>query len=109
MGVYPLSQDQPGQRQFDCEAYSRNAIFPPGITAAMIAADPDVARPQWVVPERFWEDLEKMLAANPKVGKHDAAMADQARTIIALRKSFIQPTFQPAEQNREHGGALAVH
>ena len=53
----------------------------------MIAADPDVARPQWVVPERFWEELEKMLAANPTIGEHDAAMADRARTLIALRKS----------------------
>jgi hypothetical protein len=53
----------------------------------MIAADPDVARPQWVVPERFWEDLDKMLAANPGVGENDAAMADQARSLIALRAS----------------------
>jgi hypothetical protein len=53
----------------------------------MIAADPDVARPQWVVPERFWEDLEKMLAVNSRVGENDAAMADQARTLIALRNS----------------------
>jgi hypothetical protein len=87
MGVYPLSQNQPGQRQFDCEAYSRNAVFPPGVTAEMIAADPDVARPQWVVPERFWDDLEKMLAANPKVGVGDAAMAENARSLVALRKS----------------------
>jgi hypothetical protein len=87
MGVYPLSDNQPGQRKFDCEAYSRNAVFPPGVTADMIAANPDVARPQWVVPTRFWEDLEKMLAANPKVGANDAAMAEQARSLIALRKS----------------------
>jgi hypothetical protein len=53
----------------------------------MIAADPDVARPQWVVPERFWEDLEKMLAVNPKVGADDAAMAEQAHALIALRNS----------------------
>jgi hypothetical protein len=87
MGVYPLSQNQPGQRKFDCEAYSKNVVFPPGITAEMIAADPDVARPQWVVPTRFWDDLERMLAVNPKVGKDDASMAEQAHALIALRKS----------------------
>ena len=53
----------------------------------MIAADPDAARPQWVVPARFWDDLEKMLAANPTVAPGDAAMADQARTLIALAQS----------------------
>ena len=31
----------------------------------MIAADPDAARPQWVVPKTFWDDLEKVLDANP--------------------------------------------
>ncbi len=92
MGAYPLSQNQPGQRKFDCEAIAKNAVYPPGVTAQMIAADPDVARPQWVVPTRFWEDLEKALAVNPKVGEDDAAMADQARTFIALRKS--SPTWK---------------
>ncbi len=87
MGAYPLSENAPGQRKFDCEAIGKNVVYPAGVTAAMIAADPEIARPQWVVPERFWEDLEKMLAANPKVGTADAAMADQARTLIALRKS----------------------
>ena len=47
---------------------SQATRLPAGVTAEMIAADPDVARPQWVVPERFWDDLEKMLAANPTVG-----------------------------------------
>ena len=35
----------------------------------------------------FWDDLEKMLATNPVVGASDTAMADQARTMISLRKS----------------------
>ena len=87
MGIYPLSQNQSGRRTFDCEAIARNVVYPEGVTAEMIAADPDVARPQWVVPERFWDDLEKMLEANPKVGPNDAAMAEQARILIALRNS----------------------
>lgn len=87
MGVYPLSQNQAGQRKFDCEAISKNVVYPPGVTAEMIAADPDVARPQWVVPSRFWDDLEKMLAVNPTVGGDDDAMAAQARTLIALRRA----------------------
>ena len=32
MGVYPLSQNQEGQRPFDCEAISRNVVYPPGVT-----------------------------------------------------------------------------
>ena len=87
MGGYPLSQNQVGQRKFDCEASGKNVVYPAGVTAQMIAADPDIARPQWVVPERFWDELEKMLAVNAKVGENDATMADQARTLIALRKS----------------------
>jgi hypothetical protein len=87
MGVYPLSKNDGGRKIYDCEAISKNHVFPPGVTAAMIDADPDAARPQWVVPERFWQDLDKMLAANPKVGANDAAMAENARTLVALYKS----------------------
>ena len=53
----------------------------------MIAKDPDIARTQWVVPSRFWEDLEKVLSLNPTVAPADAAMAEQARTLVALRAS----------------------
>jgi hypothetical protein len=87
MGVYPLSQNQDGQRAFDCEAAAGNPVYPAGVTAEMITADPDIARPQWVVPSRFWDDLERMLEKNPTVGAADAAMAEQARTLIALRAS----------------------
>ena len=86
MGVYPLSQNRRAAGRWTARR-SREHVFPPGVTAEMIAADPDVARPQWVVPERFWQDLEKMLDDNPKVGADDAAMAEQARTLIALRNS----------------------
>jgi hypothetical protein len=87
IGMYPLSKNQAGQTIKDCEAIARNAVYPPGVTPQMIAADPDASRPQWVNPKTFWDDLEKMLAANPVVGPADSAMADQARTLIALRKS----------------------
>jgi hypothetical protein len=87
MGVYPLSENQPGQRKIACEAISRNKVFPAGVTPEMIVSDPDLVRPQWVVPERFWEDVETMLKNNPSVGKDDASMAEQARALIALRKS----------------------
>jgi hypothetical protein len=53
----------------------------------MIAANPNAARPQWVVPERFWDDLDTVLTLNPLVGPGDAAMAEQARALVALRKS----------------------
>src|SRR5262249_20266139 len=85
--IFPLSQNQQGQQAVDCRAIARNAVFPPGLTAEAIAADPYAYRPEWVNPKTFWDDLEKMLAANPTVGSSDAAMADQARTLIALRKS----------------------
>ncbi|WP_274627475.1 DUF1254 domain-containing protein [Arvimicrobium flavum] len=87
MGVYPLSKNESGRKQFDCEAYSRNHIFVGGVTAELIAADPDVARTQWVVPSRFWQDLEHVLAANPMVGPDDEAMAKQAKVLVALGKS----------------------
>jgi hypothetical protein len=87
IGMYPLSKDQPGPRRFDCKAIAGNAVFPPGVTAQMIATDPDASRPQWVNPKTFWDDLGKMLAANPSVGSADAAMADQARALLALRAS----------------------
>lgn len=87
MGVYPLSKNEKGRKTFDCEAYTKNAVFAGGVTAEMIAADPDVARTQWVVPSRFWQDLAKVLANNPTVAPGDAAMAEQAETLIALGKS----------------------
>ena len=88
MRMFPLSQNQPGPQPVDCKAVARNAVFPPGLTAEMIAADPYAFRPEWVDPKTFWDGLEKVLAANPTVGPSDAAMADQARTLIALRRSY---------------------
>jgi hypothetical protein len=58
--------------------------MPPGVTKAMLAADPDLVRPEWVVPGKFWDDLKKVLAANQATGPGDTAMADQARALIAL-------------------------
>jgi hypothetical protein len=86
-GMYPLSKNPSGRINMNCETVAKNHIYPPGITPQMIAADPDASRPQWVKPNTFWDDLEKALAASPKVGADDAAMADQARMLIALRKS----------------------
>lgn len=87
MGVYPLGQNTAERKTWDCEAITANHVFPPGVTAEMIAADPDVARPQWVVPERFWQDLAIVLENNPTVAPGDAAMADQARSLVALHAS----------------------
>jgi len=87
MGVYPLSQNAEGRKTFDCEAYTKNAIYAGGITAEMIKADPDIARTQWVVPDRFWKDLANVMKLNPRVGADDAAMADQARVLLALHAS----------------------
>jgi hypothetical protein len=87
MGVVPLSADQPGRRQFDCEASARNKVYPPDLNAEILAADPEILRVRPVHGETFWDDLEKALDANPVVSPGDAPMADQARTLIALRKS----------------------
>ncbi|AKC86683.1 DUF1254 domain-containing protein [Pseudoxanthomonas suwonensis] len=87
MGATPLSEDAPGRREFDCEASARNKVYPKDLTAEMLAADPDLLRNRPVHGDTFWEELEKALDANPKVGPDDAAMAEQARTLIALRKS----------------------
>ncbi|MGH9027839.1 MAG: DUF1254 domain-containing protein, partial [Acidimicrobiia bacterium] len=87
IGIYPLGQDQPGLRRFDCEASARNKVFPSGTTPEMVAADPDMLRARPVNAKTFWEDLQKALDANPKVGPDDAAMTDQAHTLLALRKA----------------------
>ena len=87
IGMVPLSQDQPGPLTFDCEASARNKVFPPGLTEQMVTADPDVLRVRPVDVTTFWDDLEKALDFNPVVGADDAPMADQARTLIALRKA----------------------
>lgn len=87
MGVYPLSQDDARRKTWDCEAITANHVFPPGVTPEMISADPEIARPQWVVPERFWQDLATMLGNNQTAGPADAAMAEQARALVALHAS----------------------
>lgn len=87
IGMYPLGENRPGQRSFGYEAAAANAIFPPGITAEMLAENPDASRPQWVKPETFWTDLGRMLDFNPDMGASDAPMADQARTLVALHRS----------------------
>lgn len=87
MGVYPLSRNEEGRKTWDCEAITANHVFPEGVTAEMIAADPDIARPQWVVPQRFWQDLATVLDNNPTVAPGDSAMAEQARALVALHAS----------------------
>jgi hypothetical protein len=87
IGAYPLSQDAPGLRTFDCEASARNKVYPPPMTPELIAADPDLLRARPVHATTFWDDLKTALDANPKVGPDDAPMADQARTLLALRTS----------------------
>ena len=87
IGIVALSKDKPGRHTFDCEASARNKVYPPGLTAEMLAADPDMLRVRPVNPVTFWDDLEKALDANPEVGSDDAAMAAQARTLMALRAS----------------------
>lgn len=87
IGVVPLAQDKPGRLAFDCEASARNKVFPPGITAEMVAADPDMLRARPVHAGTFWDDLKRVLDANPAVGPDDAPMAAQARTLMALRES----------------------
>ncbi|MDM0109788.1 DUF1254 domain-containing protein [Variovorax sp. J22R24] len=87
IGIVPLSQDRPGRLAFDCEASARNKVFPPGLTAEMVAADPDLLRGRPVNVRTFWDDLKKALDANPTVGADDAPMAEQARTLFALRET----------------------
>ncbi|MDM0001873.1 DUF1254 domain-containing protein [Variovorax sp. J22P240] len=87
IGIVPLSQDKPGRLVFDCEASARNKVFPPGLTAEMVTADPDLLRGRPVNVKTFWDDLKKALDANPAVGPDDAPMADQARTLLALREA----------------------
>ena len=87
IGVVPLRSDHAGPLVFNCEASARHAVFPPGLTREMIAADPDLLRVRPVNAGTFWEDLEKALDACPKVAADDAPMAAQARALLALRKT----------------------
>ena len=87
IGMYPFSEDRPGPRSFGYEAHAANSIYPQGVTAEMLAVDPDASRPQWVKPESFWTDLAAMLDFNPTMGAADTPMADQAKTLVALYRS----------------------
>jgi hypothetical protein len=87
LGIYPLAEDQPGQRSFGYEKYADHAVFPPGVTAEMIAANPSASRPDWVKPSSFWNDLGTMLDFNPQLSPDDGAMGDQARALVALYRN----------------------
>lgn len=87
IGVVPLSENKPGLLRFDCEASARNKVFPAGVTAEMVAADPDMLRVRPVNAVTFWEELKKVLDFNPQVAPEDAPMAAQARTLLALRET----------------------
>jgi Protein of unknown function (DUF1254) len=50
IGIVALSKDEPGRHTFDCEACARNKVYPPGLTAEMVAADPDMLRIRPVNP-----------------------------------------------------------
>jgi hypothetical protein len=60
-----------------------------------------------VKPETFWDVLEKVLAANPSMGSSDAAMAEQARTLIALRKS--DAGYKALLDRTAHAANAALH
>jgi hypothetical protein len=98
--MFPLSQNKPGPQVLDCRQVAQHAGFPPGLSTEMIAADPYAFRPEWVNPKTFWDDLNKVLAANPVVGASDAPMAEQAHVLIALRKS------NPNYKDRGYAGAV---
>jgi len=89
-GMYPWSQNTKDRRNFEVENTTRNKVYPPGVTAELLANDPDAVRPEWVQPSKFWIDLAAVLAANPQVAPGDAAMAEQARTLIALYDSSAE-------------------
>lgn len=86
IGVVALSVDTPGPLRFDCAASARNKVFPPGISAEKVDADPDMLRIRPVDAATFWDDLQQALARTPDVGADDTAMAAQARTLLALRR-----------------------
>jgi hypothetical protein len=87
IGIIPFSEDKASPLIFDCEASARNKVFPPGVTEEMVTTDPDMLRARPVDPKKFWDHLEEMLNANPRMSANDKAMADQARTLLALRKA----------------------
>lgn len=87
IGMYPLSENQDGQFDFAYDAYATHAIYPEGVTAEMIAANPTASRPDWVRPASFWTDLGAMLDACTHFGPGDAAMADQARALVELHRT----------------------
>lgn len=87
IGAYPLSENEPSLKRFDPVAISKNAVYPPGVTAEQLAADADAYRPQWVNPSTFWPSLEKALAMSPTAGPDDQPMVDQARTLLAAYAS----------------------
>ncbi len=109
IGVLPLSRDTPGRLTFDCVASARNKVYPAGITADMIAADPEMLRVRPVNAATFWDDLKTALDRNPEVGDADAAMADQARTLLALRdmdpawKALVDHTALAADAELHEG------
>jgi hypothetical protein len=87
IGMYPYSENVSGLKKFNCEASARNKVFPPGLTAEILAADPDLLRKRPVNVNSFWDVLKAALDANPRVSTSDAPMAAQARTLLALRES----------------------
>ncbi len=109
IGMVPLSQDQPGPLIFDCEASAANKVFPPGMTEQIVTADPDVLRVRPVDVATFWDDLQEALDVNPVVGACDASMAEQARSLLALReadpawKALIDHTAMEADAELHDG------
>ncbi len=90
IGIYPLREDTAARRDFDCQASARNKVFPPGVTAEMVTADPNMLRVRPVDPAKFWDVLRDALDANPVVSTVDTPMAEQARTLLVLRDSGPQ-------------------
>jgi hypothetical protein len=93
IGMYPLSEDEPGPHDFAYDKYAGHAVFPPGVTAEMIAANPEASRPDWVKPHTFWIDLGAMLDFNPQLSADDTAIGEQARALVALYRT--NETYRP--------------
>jgi hypothetical protein len=87
LGMYPLAENPEGQFDFAYDEYASHGVFPPGVTAEMIAANPSASRPDWVKPHSFWEDLGSLLDNVAHFGPDDTAMADQARALVHLHRT----------------------
>ena len=99
MGVYPLSKNQAGPQDLRLRGVlPRNAVYRRGVTAANDRRRSGCRRPQWVVPDAFWEIWRRCSQSIPPLLRRMPRWPTRRATLDGAAQ--IEPELEGAARQR---------